>query len=65
MLRNGWFRNKNNSKTRNLLKYATNLIIDYLFQIIVKCSVNRRFRIEMGTQIIARNEGETPDAVDE
>jgi len=32
---------------------------------IEKCSVNRRFRIEMDTQIAARNEGEAPHAMDE
>jgi len=32
---------------------------------IVKCSVNNRFRIEIGTQIAAQNEGEAPHAVDE
>jgi len=30
-LRNGWFRNKNSSKIRNLPKYTINLTIDDIY----------------------------------
>ena len=37
----------------------------YLPQMIVKCSVNRWFRIEIGTLIVARNKGEAQYTMDE